>query len=128
MLKRKAKIPLRTDFPHGTCLKAGGKYYFVNGGTIKPILNKRIFDSWSFPLVVDCHESVLTHFVRAAPLGFRDGTLVRDISDGKMYLVSRRFRRLIVSPDALLMIGKKSSDAVWAAHDEVLLHKKGDDL
>lgn len=126
--RKTQKQVLRSDFPHGVCIKTESGYFYVNGKTIKPIPNKRVFESWSFPLVIDAHSSSLAAFTKASPLGYRDGTLIRDISDGKLYLVSKRVLRHIVSPDALAMLGKERSDAVWAAHDEVLIHEKGDDL
>ena len=125
--KRKTQV-LRSDFPHGSCIKTEKGYYYVNGKTVKPIKNSRVFESWSFPLVIEAHSSSLAGFTVASKLGFRDGTLIRDISDGKMYLVSKRLLRHIVSPDAMLMLGKKPSDAIWAAHDEVQIHEMGDDL
>lgn len=129
MFRRNQKTQvLRSDFPHGVCIKTEKGYFYVNGKTIKPIPNKRVFDSWSFPLVINAHSSSLVGFTKTSPLGYRDGTLIRDISDGRMYLVSKRVLRHIVTPDALAMLGKTKSDAVWAAHDEVQLHEKGDDL
>jgi len=129
MFKKRPKSQvLRSDFPHGSCIKTEKGYFYVNGKTIKPIKNTRVLDSWSFPLIINAHSSSLVGFTKASPLGFRDGTLLRDISDGRMYLVSRRVLRHIVSPDALAMLGKTKNDAVWAAHDEVLIHEKGDDL
>jgi hypothetical protein len=128
MFKRKATQVLRSDFPHGSCIKTEKGYYYVNGKTIKPIKNTRVLKSWSFPLIINAHSSSLAGFTKSTPLGFRDGTLIRDISDGRMYLVSKRVLRHIVSPDALAMLGKSTKDAVWVAHDEVLIHEKGDDL
>ena len=128
-MKRRTKTEvLRTDFPHGACVKTEKGYFFVNGKTIKPIKNKRVLESWDFPLIINAHSSALGTFIKSSPLGFRDGTLIRDISDGKMYLVSKRLLRLIVSPDALAMLGKKRSDAIWVAHDEVQLHEMGESL
>lgn len=127
-LRKKTPHLTRTDFPHGSCIKTENGYFYVNGKTIKPIKNKRVLESWDFPLIINAHSSALSSFIKSSPLGFRDGTLLRDISDGKMYLVSKRVLRHIVSPDALAMLGKRKSDAIWAAHDEIQLHEKGENL
>jgi len=103
-------------------------YYFINGTTKKPIKNTRVLDSWSFPLIIESQDLALSKFTKASPLGFRNGTLIRDISGGAVYLISKQLRRKIVDPDALDMLGKKLSDAIWAAHDEVMLHQEGNDL
>lgn len=123
----KAKF-LRTDFPQGAVVHTESGYYFINGKTKKPIRNKRVLDSWSFPLIIESQDLALRSFITAPPLGYRDGTLIRDISDGKVYLISRQLRRQIVDPSALEMLGKKVSDAIWAAHVEVVIHDEGNDL
>lgn len=118
----------RTDFPHGTVVKTEKGYYFINGKTRKPIRHDRIFKSWSFPLVVITNEASLSKFLVAKPLGYRDGTLIRDISDNAVYLISGQKRRKIVDPDALLMLGLKVSDAMWVSKSDVEIHEKGNDL
>jgi hypothetical protein len=128
-LRRSKTQVIRSDFPHGVCIRTeNNTYYFINGKTRKPIKSHRVFKSWDFPLVINAHSSSLSSFVLSSPLGFRDGTLFRDVSDGKLYLVSNRLRRHITSPDALDMLGRKRSDAVWVSHDEVNLHKEGEEL
>lgn len=118
----------RNDYPHGSCLKTESGYFFVNGHTIKPIPNRRVFKSWAFPLVISTSNIMIKDFVKASPLGYRDGTLIRDISDNRVYLISQQKRRLISDPDALLMIGRKMSNSIWVSHKDTLLHKKGEDL
>lgn len=125
---KKTQVTSRSDFPHGTCLRAGGRYYFVNGKSIKPIKSKQVIESWSFPIVVNVHSSAISSMAVSLPIGFRDGTLIKDINDGKMYLISKRIRRPVVSVDGLEMIGKKRSDAVWASHSDVIIHEVGEDF
>ena len=129
MRRRKKKSYLtRTDFPQGAVVKTESGHYFINGNTKKPIPHKRILDSWSFPLIIDASDLALSKFVLAHPLGYRDGTLIRDISDNAVYLIAGQKRRHIVDPDALDMIGRKLSDAFWVSHSDVELHKEGNDL
>lgn len=128
MFRRKKKRIARSDFPQGVCLKTDKGYFYVNGKTVKLVPSLRVFKSWSFPIVIEVHSSALSGFIRSAPLGFRDGTLIKDISDGRIYIVSKRVARQIVSPDALDMLGKKRSDAIWVSKDEIKIHEKGEDL
>lgn len=128
MFRRPRKTILRTDFPQDVVVHTESGYYFINGTTKKPIKNKRVLDSWSFPLIIESQDLALSKFTKASSLGFRNGTLIRDISGGAVYLISKQLRRKIVDPDALDMLGKSLSDALWVAHDEVLLHQEGNDL
>ena len=118
----------RTDFPQGTVVKTEKGRFFINGKTRKPIRHDKIFKSWSFPFVVETNEASLSKFLVASPLGYRDGTLIRDISDNAIYLISGQKRRKIVDPEALLMLGLEVSDAMWVSHKDVLIHQEGNDL
>lgn len=128
MFRKKRPTILRTDFPQGAVVHTESGYYFINGQTIKPLPNKRVLESWSFPLIIESQDLALISYKKASPLGYRDGTLIRDISGGAVYLISRQHRRKIVDPDAMVMLGKKVSDAIWASHSEVMLHEEGNDL
>jgi hypothetical protein len=61
-------------------------------------------------------------------LGFRDGSLVRRISDGNLYFISKRQRRLVKSVDFLLALGLDPKDAVWASDFELEYTSEGEIL
>ena len=61
-------------------------------------------------------------------LGFRDGTLIKNISDGKMYLVSQNKRRHIVSPDSFDKYGLDRSKLIEVSDSEINMHDQGEDL
>ena len=115
-----------TEFPSGICVKAETGHWYINGRIRHKIKNKRVLTSWSFPFIVEATEASLGKFLRGKPLGFRDGTLVRDTSDRKIYLISARKRRLITSPEAYELLGLKKRKPIWVSHDEVLLHEEGE--
>ena len=128
MLTRKKKTTSRTDFPTGIVVKTETGYWYINGNVRKPVWNTRILKTWDFPIVVEYTEHSLSSFKKGTPLGFRPGSLIRDISDGKIYLIEKGLRRLIVSPESLALLDRKRSDALWVSHNEVLLHKQGEDF
>jgi len=80
--------------------------------------------SWSLP-IVETKEPMMINFPINGVIGFRDGTLVKDISDGKIYLISDNKRRHIVEPDVLEWI---NSDIVQAGQKEVFVHAEGEKL
>ena len=58
-------------------------------------------------------------------LGFRDGTLVKDISDGKIYLISDAKRRHVIDPDVLQWIEVK---IIKIGQKELFVHLEGEKL
>ena len=64
----------------------------------------------------------------AGVIGFRDGTLIRDISSHKIYLISEYKKRHVVSPDSIRNLGFRIDDIVLVSSREVSVHQDGDVL
>jgi len=82
--------------------------------------------SWAFPRVIETSEAALAKYRIAGRLGFREGTLIYNIEDAKMYLVADNKRRHIVSPDVLDRLGATFNDAITVSATEILLHEEGE--
>ena len=80
--------------------------------------------TWNLP-VVKTLESKLTGFPIMGTLGLRDGTVAKDISDSKIYLISDSKKRHIVNPDVLLWI---NSSIIEVSQKDILIHTDGDPL
>jgi len=63
-----------------------------------------------------------------AKLGFRDGSLLYNVADGKIYLISENKRRHIISPDALELLGISPNDAVKVSDYEINLQELGESI
>lgn len=131
MLKRKKKTLPTTpvEYPHGTCVKTEKGTYLIQEGKTKVRLRvptQRILDSWKFDRVVLTTEKALSQYKVYGRLGFRDGSLIYNIADGRIYLISKNKRRHITSPDALDRIGAKTSDALAVSDFEVNLQQEGE--
>jgi hypothetical protein len=61
-------------------------------------------------------------------LGFRDGTLIKNIADGRMYLVSQNKRRHIKDPDIFDRYGLDRSKVIEVSDAEAEMHELGEDL
>jgi hypothetical protein len=61
-------------------------------------------------------------------LGFRDGTLIKNIADGKIYLVSQNKRRHVVTPDSFAKYGLDRSSIVEVSESETNMHDLGENL
>lgn len=112
------------DLPSGVCVFSAGEYYYINGNYKHPIPTDRVRESWSFPFVVNISEDLLAPYKKAKPLGFRDGTLVRALSDGKTYLISKRLKRIVANPDLLKAAGVTRIEFV--SDKELALHADGE--
>ena len=58
-------------------------------------------------------------------VGFRDGTLIRDISTHKIYLISDYKKMHVADPDVFKNLGFTYKDVILVSSREALLHKDG---
>jgi len=134
MLKKKQakniQIPLviyPTDFPSGIAVKTENSTYWIKDGKKFRLMSDRAEKSWGF-ITVMASESSLVNIKTAGKLGFRDGTLIKNIADGKMYLVSQNKRRHILSPDVFDKYGLDRSKLIEVSSKEAEMHELGDNL
>lgn len=59
---------------------------------------------------------------------FRNGSLIHNLADGKIYLIVDGKRRQMMSPEAFERIGAKPSEAVTVSNDEIQMHDLGEEI
>lgn len=116
-----------TNFPSGIAVKTAKACYWVKDGKLFKLVSDRAEKSWSFPTVL-AEESALSGMKIAGKLGFRDGTLIKNIADGKIYLISQNKRRHIVSPDVFDTYGLNRNMVIEVSEAETNMHDQGDNL
>ena len=129
--KKKTETPLSATqkvFPSGICVRTEVGHWYINGNYRHRLGSKRIFQSWSFPFVAETTEESLKNYRKGKKLGFRDGSLIRNCSDYKLYFISKRQRRLVTDPSILYAMGLHPKNAVWVSDFEVQLHEEGENL
>lgn len=118
------------NLPVGSCLETENGFYYINkinGSYVRyKIKTKRILDSWNFPYIVHSTETVFKQMKIMGFIGFRPGSLVKDISTGLFYVIDGGTRRRIDNPDILDYMGMSPLDAILASSDEINLHKEGE--
>ncbi len=124
---QKNLITLPTNFPSGIAVKTDKDTYWIKDGKRYKLISSRAADSWSFT-TVDATESALSGFKLAGKLGFRDGTLIKNIADGRIYLVSQNKLRHIVDPDSFTRYGLDRSNVIEVSETEVSAHDLGEKL
>ncbi len=116
-----------TNFPSGIAVKTDKDTYWIKDGKRYRLISDRAATSWSFT-TVNATEAALTGFKVAGKLGFRDGTLIKNVADGKMYLVSQNKLRHIVDPDSFTKYGLDRSKVIEVSEAEVSAHDLGERL
>lgn len=118
-----------TKYPNGTFVETEKGYFYIVAPTKRlRIINKRVLDSWSPPRVVPSSEAALVKYRVSAKLKFRNGSLINNLGDGKIYLIEDGNRRHVTNPDALLRIGAVREEATLVSLAEINLHPEGEPL
>jgi len=116
-----------TNFPSGIAVKTDKDTYWIKDGKRYKLISDRAATSWSFT-TVNATEAALTGFKVAGKLGFRDGALIKNIADGKIYLVSQNKLRHIVDPDSFNRYGLDRSKMIEVSEKEILAHDLGENI
>jgi len=122
-----SSITSPTNFPSGIAVKTDKDTYWIKDGKRYRLISGRASDSWSFTMV-NATESALTGFKLAGKLGFRDGTLIKNIADGRIYLVSQNKLRHVVDPDSFTRYGLDRSKIIEVSETEISAHDLGEKL
>mgnify|MGYP003334818810 CR=1 FL=1 len=122
-----ALITSPTNFPSGLAVKTDKATYWIKDGKRFKLISDRAAQSWAFP-TVNATEAALTGFKIAGKLGFRDGTLIKNIADGKIYLISQNKKRHIVDPDSFIKYGLDRSKTIEVSEAESNMHDIGENL
>jgi hypothetical protein len=132
MLKKKHKqqhkiVSSPTLFPSGIAVRTEKNVYWIKDGKRFRLISERAVQSWAFT-IVHATEAALSGSKVIGKLGFRDGTLIKNIADGKIYLVSQNKRRHIVTPDSFTKYGLNRSSIVEVSESETNMHDLGENL
>ena len=128
MLKKKtATISNPTLIPSGLAVKTDKAIYWVKDGKRYRLISDRAAKSWCFT-TVNATEQAVSGMKLLGKLGFRDGTLIKNIADGKMYLISQNKKRHIVDPDSFDRYGLNRKSVIEVSEAEVNMHDLGDNL
>ena len=116
-----------TNFPSGLAVKTDKGTYWIKDGKRYKLISDRAANSWSFA-TVNATEAALSGIKLVGKLGFRDGALIKNIADGKMYLVSQNKLRHIVDPDIFNRYGLDRSKLIEVSEAEIKAHDIGENL
>jgi hypothetical protein len=129
MFKKKQQkiVSSPTQFPSGLAVKTDKATYWIKDGKRFKLISDRAVMSWMFT-TVEATETAVAGIKLAGKLGFRDGTLIKNIADGKIYLISQNKKRHIVDPDSFDKFGLDRSKVIEVSAFEVSMHELGENL
>jgi hypothetical protein len=116
-------------YPVGSAVESNGEFFYIKSPTVRMrIPSEYILDSWKFHRIVHSNDIGLKNYKIMGKLGFRSGSLIHNVADGKIYLVESNLLRHIQSPKALELIGAEYDDAVTVPDADIKLHEFGEPL
>ena len=116
-----------TNFPSGIAVQTDKATYWIKDGKRYRLISDRAAKSWCFT-TVKATEAALSGIKLVGKLGFRDGALIKNIADGKIYLVSQNKLRHIVDPDSFTKYGLDRSKMIEVSEAEVSAHDLGENI
>jgi hypothetical protein len=129
MRKREVQKTLPTKplvYPVGSVVRTeNGVFYIKNAGTRMRIPSEYVLQSWNFHRVITSNEIALKNYKIMGKLGFRAGSLIHNVADGKVYLVENNELRHIQSPEVFDLIGAVYDDAVTVPDTDIKRHNIG---
>jgi len=125
--KPKLTISFPIEFPSGIAVKTDIATYWIKDNKRYKLISDRAAMSWRFT-TLNATESALAKVKLVGKLGFRDGTLIKNIADGKLYLISQNKRRHLVSLDVFEKYGFDRSAIIEVGEGETNMHELGDDI
>lgn len=116
-----------TVLPSGLAVKTERAIYWIKDSKRYKLISDRAAKSWAFT-TVNATEQAIASMKVVGKLGFRDGTLIKNIADGKMYLISQNKKRHIIDPDSFDKYGLDRSSVIEVSEAEANMHQIGEDL
>jgi len=112
--------------PSGIFIKTEDGTFWFKSGKRRRVTTKSVLDSWSPPFVAEIPESEVKQFSIVGKLPFRDGSLLHNVSNGRIYLVSDNKSRRVVGGDTLRLLGLTLQDAIMVSDEEISFMPEGE--
>jgi hypothetical protein len=118
-----------TKYPVGVLvLTEEGNWYVIRKSGKARVPTARVLESWEFRFTVFTSEVALSKTPTLGKIGFRDGTLIQNMADAKLYLISENKRRQVINPDVWNLMFFREEDVILVSQDETNLHEEGEPL
>jgi len=124
-------ITADSAYPTGALLQnnqTGGVYY-VENGIKQPIYSRELMTaSFKGRILTQVGPEILDQYPEGPPVKFKDGELVKDKSDSKVYVISEGRRRWVKTEEAFANFGYKWDNIIETNFQAVNIHPLGQDV
>ena len=110
--------------PSGLIAHTEKGYFLMKGAKRFQFTSTRARLSWGLKTIETTEFSIRNSKV-VGFVGFRDGTLIRNIADNRIYFIADNKKMQITDPDVLIKLGYKYKDIILVSAKETALHKDG---
>ena len=110
----------------GIAITDGLNTWYVKNSKRFKVFSDRAVKSWNFPVILNVNPTVIGNIEDGGTIGFRDGSLIKDIVSGKIYLVSGSKVRLITDPDSISILGRDK--VIEVSPEEIKIHIEGESI
>lgn len=100
--------------------------FYIKSGKRYKVFSDTCFRSWGSQAIDTSFEN-LSHIPYGGILGFRDGTIIHNLADGKIYVVSDG-KRLHLKTPYVYPKGWIEANKIIVSDQEVNLHKDGPEI
>lgn len=126
-MRRRKRTNFAPFVPSGLIAKTEKGYFYVKGDKRYKFVSTRAVNSWGLKQI-NTTESLIKNIKICGILGFRDGTIIRDISNQKIYLISDNKKRNISDPDFFKTFDYKKEEIILVSSKEAACHKEGENI
>lgn len=117
------------EYPVGSYVSTEqGVFYIKSSDRRIRFSTQRVLDSWSPQRISNSTEKALVKYKLFGKMKFRNGSLIKAINGGKIYLIVENKKCKIISPDVLTLVNASVESAIYVSDEELNLHIDGDDL
>ena len=115
-------------YPNGSMVTTESNTYYIRNNRRYRVYSRRALASWALPEAFASDEDLSEVPLSRSPVGFRDGTLILNVADGRLYLISGNKRRHVRSPDVLERLNRSFDEHILVSQRETEIHEEGDPL
>jgi len=124
---RKTTNPISPYVPSGLIAKTEKGFFYIKGQKRFKFISDRAVESWGLK-IVHSNEINLSKLTISGQIGFRDGTLIKDVSDSKIYIISDNKKRHVLSPDVFKNLGYTRNEIIRVGKQEASFHAEGEKI
>jgi hypothetical protein len=127
VFRQKPEINYEPVVPAGLIARTEKASYLVKNNKRFKFISERAKNSWNLKEILTS-ENAMRDVKISGFVGFRDGTLIKDISDSKIYLISDYKKFHVVDPDLLRNLSFNKNDIISVSQKEAAAHQTGGTL